>query len=89
MKNINSMIGEAIKRGLLVSVFDGEEWAVKRSANKKEILEAINSVEEAQIRLRDAGGNAVGWALLIPSLEDDESIADYSDNALMNELCGI
>lgn len=89
MKNINSMIGEAIKRGLLVSVFDGEEWAVRRSANKKEILEAINSVEEAQIRLRDAENKVVGWALLIPSLEDDESIADYSDNALMNELCGI
>lgn len=86
MRTYKQLVAEALKRGLTVSVFDGEEWAVKRSADKKEIIEAIDSVEESQIVLRDADGLRLGWALIIPSLEDDEAVADYSDTALMNEL---
>lgn len=88
MRTYKQLVAEAIKRGLLVSVFDGEEWAVKRSANKKEIVEAIESVGESEIRLRNADGLLLGWALIIPSLAPDEGVADYSDNALMNDLCG-
>lgn len=36
----------------------------------------------------DADGEPVGWALIIPSLDADESVADFSDNELMNDLAG-
>lgn len=88
MRNYKQLVAEALKRGLMISVWDGEEWQVKCSGVKKDIVAAIESVEEAQIQLRNAAGEPVGWALIIPSLDADESVADFSDNELMNELAG-
>ncbi len=89
MKSYKSLVNASIKAGYLVSVFDGEEWPVKRSANIKDIFAAIDSVEEAQLRIRDKEGNYIGWALLVPyGVADDETVADYSDNEIMRALCG-
>lgn len=86
---LGRFIGTAIKSGLVVSVFDGEEWAVKKSHNPKEILDAATSVEEAQLVLRQAeDGKKVGWALVIWGNASDgsELVADYSDNEFMRRL---
>jgi len=72
--------------GNTVSVWDGEEWQVKRSVSYKAIIEAIESVEEAQIRIRNAEGSEIGWALIIPCLDNDETVADYTDNDFMHSL---
>lgn len=81
MKNsIIHLIRYAKERGCTISVYDGEEWQVKRSTNEKEIMEAVNSVCESQFRIRDAKGAVVGWALVIPELEPEEMVADYSDD---------
>lgn len=81
------MIELALADGLLVSVYDGEEWAVKRSADKQKILEAIEAVEEAGIVLRDAEGKKIGTALILPyGVGDDETVADHTDNDAMNKL---
>jgi hypothetical protein len=94
MKAYKHLVKHALAKGLTVSVFDGEEWAVKRSVAHNEIIDAIESVEEAEIRIRDSNGapvgdkssKIVGWALIIPfGMEDDETVADYTDNDFMNE----
>ena len=59
---------------------------MKRSANEREIIDAINSVEEAQIIIRRAeNGDRVAWALIIPDLESDEKVSDCTDNDFMQE----
>lgn len=69
----------ALSCGYLVSVFDGEEWAVKKSAKQGEIVDAIKSVEESQITIRTAGGEKVGWALVSAfGLEPDETVIDHT-----------
>lgn len=73
--NYKELVAAAIKTGYTVSVYDGEEWAVKRSTNFAEIVEMVDAVEEAGLRFRD-GKNIVGWALIIPSLDPSEEIAD-------------
>jgi hypothetical protein len=81
------LIKNALARGLTISVWDGGEWQVKRSSSYQAIKEAIESVEVAELRLRDQEGKEVGWAMIIPfGLEPDETVADYTDNVLMNEL---
>ena len=72
--------------GNTVSVWDGEEWQVKRSVSYKAIIDAIESVEEAQIRVRNAEGSEIGWALIIPCLDAEETVADYTANDYMNSL---
>ena len=89
MKSYKSLVNAAIKAGYLVSVFDGEEFAVKRSANRKDIFAAIESVEEAQLRIRSSDGEYIGWALVTAyGVADEETVVDYSDNEIMRALCG-
>ena len=82
-----TLVERALAAGLVISVFDGEEWAVNRSTNEKDIGDAIESVEEAQLTFRDAEGKHAGWALIIP-FDDypDETVVDHTDNELMNAL---
>lgn len=75
---IRHLIRYAKANDCTISVHDGEEWAVKRSTNEHEIMEAVESVEEASFRIRNAEGEQVAWALVLPDLEPDERIADYS-----------
>jgi len=82
------MIKKALAKGLTLSVFDGDEWQVKRSTAFKAIKDAIESVDEAQVRLRDKAGEIVGWALIIHDCEPDCMVADHTYNPLMCELCG-
>lgn len=85
MKAYHKLVDLALQHGLLISVYDGETWEVKRSQDRKEIVEAIEAVEEAQLSLRDTNGNRVGWALIIPhGVGDDETVADHTDNEFMN-----
>ena len=83
-----SLIKKALDKGLSISVYDGEEWQVKRSTGYKEIKEAIESVDESQLRLRNSDGEIVGWALIILDCEPDCMVADHTYNPLMCELCG-
>lgn len=78
-------VKHALAQGHTCSVWDGEEWQVSHSTNYQNIIDAIESVEEAQIKIRiPSYGNLVAWALVIPyGLEDDETVADYSDNEFM------
>jgi hypothetical protein len=78
MKAYKHLVKHTLARGFTVSVFDGEDWDVKRSNKYQTIIDSIESVEEAQIRIRDTDGNNVGWALVIPGLNDDETVADYT-----------
>lgn len=73
------MVNELIAGGYTISVWDGEEWATRRSANKVEILEATEAVEEAELYIHDAHGQTVGWAQVSPyGLEPDETVIDHT-----------
>ena len=84
MKAYKSLVKYALANNCVISVFDGEIWEVKKSTKYTEIIECIESVEEAQLRIRDENGKVLAWALIIPCLDDDETVADYSDNEFMN-----
>jgi hypothetical protein len=83
-----TLIKNALSRGLTISVWDGEEWQVKRSTSYQAIKEAIESVELAELRLRNEAGEVVGWAQIIPDLDPEETVSDCTYSPLMSELCG-
>ena len=84
MKAYKSLVKYALANDTKVSVHDGEEWAVKKSTKYKEIIDAIESVESAEIVIRDSNDNKIAWALIIDGLADDETVADFTDNEFMN-----
>jgi hypothetical protein len=86
MKAYKHLVRYALNAGHTVSVFDGEVWEVKRSTKYKTIIDCIESVEEAQLNIRDANGNPIGWALVSAyGLEDDETVIDFGWNDFMKQ----
>jgi hypothetical protein len=88
MKAYKHLVKYSIANGNLVSVFDGEEWAVNKSGKYQTIIDAIESVEEAQIKIyskSDTRGEGYkGGALIIPfGLADDETVADNTITPFM------
>lgn len=84
MKAYRHLVKHCIAAGHTVSVFDGEVWEVKRSTKLKEITDCIESVDEAQLRIRDSEGNVIAWALVSAyGLCDDEMVIDFSYNDFM------
>lgn len=80
MKAYKHLVAHALQKGATVSVWDGEAWQVKRSTKRAAIIEAIESVDEATLRFRDASGAVIGEALVscAVDLEDDETVIDYT-----------
>jgi len=84
MKAYKHLVRYALNAGHTISVFDGEIWEVKRSTKYKTIIDCIESVEEAQLNIRDANGNPIGWALVSAyGLADDETVIDFGCNEFM------
>lgn len=79
------VIRAALAAGYSVSVYDGEEWALKRATTFNEINKAIASTDCDVLRFCNAAGEAVGSVTLIWGNEDDV-ISDWSDNAAMEAL---
>ena len=86
MKAYKHLIKYALKAGHTVSVWDGEEWQVKRSTGYKAIVEAVESVEEAALRIRDNQGAVIVNSVSVQpfGLEDDETVVDYTVTPFMD-----
>jgi hypothetical protein len=86
MKAYKHLVKHALAQGHTISVWDGEEWQVRRSVAYQEIVDAIESVEEAEITIRDIEGNKEAWVLIGAfGLADDETVMDHSDNKFMQD----
>lgn len=86
MKAYKHLVKHALTNGCYVSVWDGGEWEVKSSTSYRAIIDCIESVEIAEIRISDKyTAQRMGWAQIIPfGLEDDETVADYTITPFMN-----
>lgn len=84
----NRVVGALLARGWLLSVFDGAEYTVKRSADRHEILRAMNTTSEDVLVVRDAEGNRLGSVSLVYGNADDgsELISDYTATDLLDAV---
>lgn len=87
MKAYRHLIKHALANGCTVSVWDGEEWQLKRSDKFQAIADAVESVEEAALKIRAADGQTVAPSVSVSAfgLEDDETVTDYTVCPFMDE----
>jgi hypothetical protein len=88
-KAYKNLVDYALAQGLVVSVYDGEEWQLKKSKDAKAICEAIESVDEASIIIRDADPFITAYTarayISAYGLGDDETVIDHTANEWMEE----
>ena len=81
----------------MISVYDGEEWAIKRSRNTKDILDALGNTDYDDINVRSRGTEELelagnfrrkGWFSLVWCNSEDGSdlISDYLDNEFSDNI---
>jgi hypothetical protein len=76
----SKIVKDALAAGYVVSVWDGEEWALKRSGSYKAIMAAMFSVDEETLVFRAADGTKAGSVFLVYGNSGWDVITDYTDN---------
>jgi hypothetical protein len=80
------LVSLILARGWTVSLYDGEEWTLKASNNRRAILSALGTTWADELLLRDADGAKVGGLFLVWGNSAPELVADYYDNEAINSL---
>ena len=82
------LVKALLARELSVSVYDGEEWTVKKSRSYRAIVDALATTGEDMLRVYAPTADRLGSFVLIygndPSGE--ELIADHTDNAFCDSV---
>lgn len=76
-KVISAFVKSALKAGHVVSVNNGEDCPVKRSASYKAIMAGIMQTDEDRLIVRDAKGAHVGTAYMVYGNDGWDVICDY------------
>lgn len=83
---VGKLVTDLLAAGLKISVFDGEETTVRRSADAKTIFEALASTDSDTLLIyRTDDPKRIGSILLIWG-NDHDIISDYSDNATIESF---
>lgn len=82
---ISQIVDRALAKGYMISVFDGEEWAVVKSRDKDRILAETAATDVTQYKIRNAEGENLGSIIFVHG-NDEDVIHDYSDTPEIWEL---
>ena len=84
---VGRIIRTALDQGMVISVYDGEEWALGRSTDYEKITHEVNATDLTQLRFRSGSDDKqLGDIILIHGNEEDV-IHDHSDTETMERLC--
>lgn len=79
-KAVKKIVERAIRLGYMVSLYDGEEYTVKRSVDKAAIMAAVYTTDMDRLYFRvKTTGEQVGSVLLVYGNSASEVMADWSD----------
>lgn len=84
---IGALLDDAFSRGYLVSVYDGEEWALTASDSRPAVEANVGATDATTLRFRDParvdqhGKSASVGSVFLVHGNGSDVIADYSDNA--------
>ena len=82
------LIFRLLLEGYEITVFDGANISLERSRNLIEIINEVESVEEAEIFAYKHGDNKThAWAFITPyGVAHDETVADHSTELWMCKM---
>lgn len=81
--NIRKLVKVALEDGCVISVYDGEEWCLKKASSVDEVMKSIQSTDCDTLRLRK-NNEIVGNVFCMYGNSAEEVFADWSDNEVVN-----
>ncbi len=85
-KIVAHMVRTAIDLGYVVSVSDGEEWTVKKSASIGDIMAAVGTTDMDNIRFRIPGTETVIGTVAVICGNGTDVIVDHTTKPEMEAL---
>lgn len=85
-KMATQLVQAALAEGLLISVYDGEEYAIIKSSDEAAILKEIGATDADKLIFRTADGTRIGSASLVYGNGPGETVQDHTDHELINKL---
>lgn len=87
-KILSLIFTDAIAKGMVISLHDGEEWALKRCNDVETLLNEAAQTGQDTFRFRDAAGEGVGSVYCIYGNGNYglDCITDHSESRVMNEV---
>lgn len=83
---VRAIVTAAVKAGHNVSVYDGEDWPLKRSGNVAEIMQAVMSTDEDTLHIRSAQDGVIGDVYLVYGNDGWDVIADHTSSPEMDAI---
>ena len=80
---MRSAIRELLNHGFLLSVFDGEEFTLRRCADARAIFEALRSTDEDFLHVYEPSADGMknlGWIQFVYGNEPGVVVADHTVN---------
>lgn len=77
-KIIRAIATKVVENNYTISVFDGEEYPVKKSGNVEDIMSAVGATDETTFRIRNEGGETIGFIYFVHGNGEDV-VSDWSD----------
>jgi hypothetical protein len=83
---MKQIVGRALDKGYLLSVFDGEECYVEHCDDLEAVMAGLGHCDEEWLHVANADGKRIGAIYLVYGNDADEVVADCTDKAEILEL---
>ena len=83
---VKQIVGRALDKGYLLSVFDGEEYPIRHSDDAEAVMAELGHCDEEWLMVSNADGKPFGTILFVYGNDADEVVADCTDKAEILEL---
>ena len=83
---VKQIVGRALDKGYLLSVFDGEEYPVLHSDDPEAVMAELGHCDEEWLQVANADRKRIGSIYLVYGNDADEVVADCTDKPEILEL---
>jgi hypothetical protein len=83
---VKQIVGRALDKGYLLSVFDGEEYPVLHSDDPEAVMAELGHCDEEWLHVANADRKRIGSIYLVYGNDADEVVADCTDKPEILEI---
>ena len=83
---VKQIVGRALDKGYLLSVYDGEEYPIMHSDDAEAVMAELGHCDEEWLQVANADRKRIGTIFFVYGNDADEVVADCTDRAEILEL---